>query len=186
MVNILIGCSGSVATLKIPEILENLREIENFNIKLVVTENSKHFLPELSVLGTVGETVLVDSDEWNSWKHRGDPVLHIELRNWADIGVIAPLSANSLAKIANGMADNLLTSVLRAWDLSKPVLVAPAMNTMMWDHPVTSDHLATLTHWGYTVIPPVTKTLGTLKISLYFLIIPGSHNIAKVSILTFF
>ena len=82
------------------------------------------------------------------------------MRNWADIGVIAPLSANSLAKIANGMADNLLTSVLRAWDFTKPVLVAPAMNTMMWDHPVTSVHLATLTQWGYTFIPPVTKTLG--------------------------
>ena len=79
MVNILICCTGSVATIKIPEILENLRAIENFNIKLVVTEHSKHFLPELSLLGNVGETVLADCDEWGSWKQRGDPVLHIEV-----------------------------------------------------------------------------------------------------------
>ena len=92
---------------------------------------------------------------------RGDPVLHIELRRWADLCLVAPLSANSLAKLSNGLADNLLTSTLRAWDLSRPVVVAPAMNTFMWEHPVTRQQLDVLTQWGYTVIPPVVKILGS-------------------------
>ncbi len=54
----------------------------------------------------------------------GDPVLHIELRRWADVLLVAPLSANTLAKMANGLADNLLTCVVRAWDFSKPLLVS--------------------------------------------------------------
>lgn len=64
-----------------------------------------------------------DEEEWHAWKTKGDPVLHIELRKWADAFVIAPLSANSLAKIAQGLCDNCLTSVARAWDFSKPMLV---------------------------------------------------------------
>ena len=58
-----------------------------------------------------------DLDEWNAWTKRGDPVLHIDLRNWADILIVAPLDANTLAKIACGISDNLLTCVLRAWQL---------------------------------------------------------------------
>ena len=101
-----------------------------------------------------------DADEWSAWQGRGDPVLHIELRKWADLLVIAPLSANSLAKLANGMCDNLLTCVARAWDFTKRApIVAPAMNTMMWSHPVTDPQLKIIQSWGYTVIPPISKTL---------------------------
>jgi len=64
-----------------------------------------------------------DEDDWRSWKTVGDNVLHIELRRWADAMLIAPLSANTLAKVANGMCDNLLTCVVRAWDWQKPLLV---------------------------------------------------------------
>ena len=65
------------------------------------------------------ETNIKRTRKYNLRSQRGDPVLHIELRKWADICLIAPLSANTLAKIANGLADNLLTSTLRAWDFSK-------------------------------------------------------------------
>ena len=64
-----------------------------------------------------------DEDDWRSWRAVGDEVLHIELRRWADAVVIAPLSANTLAKAANGLCDNLLTCVVRAWDWQKPLLV---------------------------------------------------------------
>ena len=160
MVNILVCCTGSVATIKLPELLEQLQKLdcqEGVKVKVVLTENSRHFLPPLSSLGT---DVLTDDDEWSTWQGRGDPVLHIELRKWADLCLVTPLSANSLAKLSHGLADNLMTSVLRAWDFSKPVAVAPAMNTMMWEHPATSQHLSVLSQWGYTVIPPVEKTLG--------------------------
>ena len=75
---------------------------------------------------------------------RGDSVLHIELRKWADILVIAPLDANTLAKLAVGLCDNCLTCVWRAWDPARAVGLAPAMNTLMWEHPFTRRHLRSL------------------------------------------
>ena len=69
---------------------------------------------------------------------RSDPVLHIDLVKIASITLIAPLSANTLGKIANGLADNLLTCVVRAWNYkTKPMIVAPAMNTQMFENPIT-------------------------------------------------
>jgi phosphopantothenoylcysteine decarboxylase len=91
----------------------------------------------------------LDEDEWpgrfaGRRYQREDPVLHIELRRWADVLLIAPLDANTLAKLANGLADNCLTSVWRAWDPRRPVVLAPAMNTLMWEHPLTTRHLQRL------------------------------------------
>lgn len=64
-----------------------------------------------------------DEEEWREWRAVGDPVMHIELRRWADALVVAPLSANTLAKAAGGLCDNLLTCIIRAWDFGKPMLV---------------------------------------------------------------
>ncbi|XP_065589706.1 phosphopantothenoylcysteine decarboxylase isoform X2 [Cyrtonyx montezumae] len=93
------------------------------------------------------------------WKGRSDPVLHIELRRWADLMLVAPLDANTLAKLANGICDNLLTCVIRAWDLHKPLLFCPAMNTAMWEHPITAQQVERLKGFGYTEIPCVVKKL---------------------------
>lgn len=101
----------------------------------------------------------------------GDPVLHIELRDWADILVIAPLSAHTLAKVATGLCDDTLTCVVRAWDLGhvssrppKPILLAPAMNTAMWQHPLTQQQLQTIQAFSGSdvvkVVAPMVKTLA--------------------------
>jgi phosphopantothenoylcysteine decarboxylase len=66
------------------------------------------------------------------------------LRKWADSLLIAPLDANTLAKVANGFCDNLVSSLIRAWDQKKPLYFAPAMNTAMWDNPLTYQHLKVL------------------------------------------
>ena len=88
-------------------------------------------------------------------------MLHIQLRNWADIFLISPLDANTLGKLAAGICDNLLTCVARAWNLlSKPIVICPAMNTQMWLHPVTQESLEKLKSWGYIVIPPISKKLA--------------------------
>ncbi len=92
------------------------------------------------------ETVILDEDEWPGQEEgrryaRGDAVVHIELRRWADVLLLAPLDANTLAKLALGQCDNCLTCVWRAWDPTRPVILAPAMNTLMWQHPATVRHL---------------------------------------------
>ena len=97
----------------------------------------------------VGSALILDEDEWpgraeGERYQRGDSVLHIELRKWADIFAVAPLDANTLAKLAVGLCDNCLTCVWRAWDTARPVVLAPAMNTLMWQHPFTRRHLRSL------------------------------------------
>jgi hypothetical protein len=87
-------------------------------------------------------------------------VLHIEMRRWADIIVVAPASANLIAKAANGISDNFVLSVIRAWDFSKPCVMCPAMNTAMWIHPSTKESLTKLQSWGWDVLGPVVKRLA--------------------------
>ncbi|CAH1983863.1 unnamed protein product [Acanthoscelides obtectus] len=160
MVNLLIGCTGSVATLKLPVLLEKISSDlseDQVNLKVCVTESARHFFDENSL--PTGTRIFKDCDEWNAWSARGDPVLHIELAKWADIFLIAPLDANTLAKMANGLCDNLLTCIARAWEMSKPLVFCPAMNTKMYQHPLTAQQIDLLKSWGYQEIPVIEKKL---------------------------
>jgi phosphopantothenoylcysteine decarboxylase len=161
----------------------------------VLTESATHFLggqsPEQPTVSSLlqlpnVDAVYRDRDEWgpHPWR-RGASILHIELRRWADMMVVAPLSANTLAKVVNGMSDNLLTSVIRAWDTDasidmkkKIILVAPAMNSAMWRNPITEKQIRVLEEdWGvradesaagatraitgwFKVLTPISKTLA--------------------------
>ena len=157
MARVLLGVTGSVAAVKTPELFAALMGAGH-DVKVAATRPALTFFdpPSLRAAETAGEapllvvraqhTLYLDEDEWPEGRlfEVGEPVLHIELRKWADALVIAPLDANTLAKLALGLCDNLLTCVYRAWDLSRPVVLAPAMNTLMWDHPATRRHLAQL------------------------------------------
>ncbi|KAJ1982826.1 putative phosphopantothenoylcysteine decarboxylase [Dimargaris cristalligena] len=128
------------------------------HVKVISTQNSLRFYSPSQLNGA---KLYTDEGEWQVWSKKGDPVVHIDLRKWADIMVVVPLDAHTLAKIANGLCDNLLTCVLRAWDFSKPCIVCPAMNTHMWDHPFTAKHLRVLTEeLGIKVISPISKLLA--------------------------
>ncbi|XP_074585576.1 phosphopantothenoylcysteine decarboxylase-like [Curcuma longa] len=154
---ILLAVSGSVAAIKF-EILCRCF-LEWAEIRAVATKSSLHFIDRRTLPSNV--PFYTDEDEWTSWKKIGDEVLHIELRKWADIMVIAPLSANTLAKIAGGLCDNLLTCVVRAWDYHKPIYVAPAMNTCMWNNPFTKHHLEVIRQLGFrflSVTDRITRT----------------------------
>lgn len=126
-------------------------------IKVITTKNAKHFI-ERSELA-VKVPIFDDNDEWQMWSKRDDPVLHIELGKWADVMLIAPLDANTLAKMATGVCDNLLLCTTRAWDFQKPLFFCPAMNTRMWDHPITEQQIATLRQWGHIEIKCIAKKL---------------------------
>jgi phosphopantothenoylcysteine decarboxylase len=152
MGKVLLGVTGSVAAIKTPELYALLRRAGH-EVRVVATSAALYFFDPLAIEPVGGErnreVVSLDEDEWPGrrtgrlWQ-RGEPVLHIELRRWAELLLIAPLDANTLAKLANGLADNCLTCVWRAWDVARPVVLAPAMNTLMWEHPLTRRHLTQL------------------------------------------
>jgi len=155
---VILGVTGSVATIKVPELV-NIINNAGHDVKLVATQPSLYFLPKDD--GWI-DKIYTDNDEWpNEVYTRDDDVMHIYFRKWADVLVIAPISANTLAKIANGICDNLLTCVARAWGGKKPLIIAPAMNTNMWEDPITLEHIELIRkRYNLTVINPVEKNLA--------------------------
>lgn len=162
MKNILLGVTGSVAAIKTIDLAEKLQQFAT--VRLIVTQWAEYFFhAELKTLSQMGVSIYRDEDEWPALQtlyQVGSPILHIELRRWADCLVVAPLDANTLAKISNGICDNLLTSVFRAWDWSKPVILSPAMNTMMWNNQPTGEQIDKLKSWGAMVLEPIVKKLA--------------------------
>ncbi len=146
MANVLLGATGSVAAVRVPSLFDALLAAGHA-VKVVATDAATYFFDPQAVGD--GAAVTLDRDEWPGRAggrryERGDAVAHIELRRWADLFLIAPLDANTLAKLAVGLCDNCLTCVWRAWDPARPVVLAPAMNTLMWQHPFTRKHLRAL------------------------------------------
>lgn len=157
MANVLVGATGSVAAIRVPA-LYNALVAHGHDVKVVATDAALYFFDANAISASgagepqaegprppLANTVFRDADEWPGERYeRGAPVLHIELRKWADVLVIAPLDANTLAKLAVGLCDNCLTCVWRAWDPTKPMVLAPAMNSLMWEHPFTRRHLRSI------------------------------------------
>lgn len=172
MANILLGVTGSVAAIKTPDVYHALKRAGH-HVKVVATRAATYFFnpallapPNPEAPTRDPDVVHLDEDEWpgrslGQHYQREDKVLHIELRRWADLFLIAPLDANTLAKLAGGLCDNCLTCVYRAWDLDRPVVLAPAMNTMMWEHPATARHLRQIAE-DAGVAPPADLTLDAL------------------------
>ncbi|KAA0057780.1 putative phosphopantothenoylcysteine decarboxylase [Cucumis melo var. makuwa] len=152
---ILLAACGSVAALKFRTICQCFSEWAD--VRAVATRAALFFIDRQSLPKNV--FLYNDDDDWSSWRKIGDECLHIHLCNWADIMVIAPLSANTLGKIAGGLCDNLLTCIVRAWDYNKPIFVAPAMNALMWKNSFTERHLVSVDDLGITLIRPVANAV---------------------------
>lgn len=158
--NLLLGVTGSVAAIKTPQLVEALRLVGH-EVKIVATRASTYFFDPQSLEKSDSQSskvVYLDEDEWPGREQglryqREDLVLHIELRRWAEALVIAPLDANTLAKLAGGLADNCLSCVYRAWTPTRRVVLAPAMNTLMWEHPATRRHLGQIAE-DFGLSPP--------------------------------
>ncbi|WZO96396.1 flavoprotein [Isosphaeraceae bacterium EP7] len=157
MARLLLGVTGSVAATRTPALYGALRQLGH-RVRVVATEPAFHFFDPAELgEGDEGGPVFRDSDEWPASPYaRGDAVPHIDFRDWAEVLVVAPLDANTLGKFAQGLADNFLTCVFRAWNFERPVLLAPAMNTLMWRNPVTLRHLRMLLedHGDGSPLPP--------------------------------
>ncbi|UJW84235.1 bifunctional phosphopantothenoylcysteine decarboxylase/phosphopantothenate--cysteine ligase CoaBC [Devosia sp. SL43] len=150
--NILIAVTGSISAYKIADVVSELSK-RGHRVQCIVTESATQFVTPLVLETLSGRPVKsalfgpgVSGTE------------HIDLARWADIFVVAPASANILAKLALGLADDLLTTVALA--TTAPLLIAPAMNTVMWDHKATQQNLGTLVGRGASVIHPAAGTLA--------------------------
>lgn len=144
---IIIGITGSIAAYKIP-ILIRLLIKEGAYVQIVVTPSAKDFVTPLTLSTLSGHPVLCEGfdsvdGKWHS---------HIELGSWADIFLIAPVSANTLAKMASGLADNLLMTTYLA--AKCPVFFAPAMDLDMYRHPATQKNVKTICSFGHHLIEP--------------------------------
>src|SRR6187397_1329871 len=161
MPRLLLGVSGGIAAYKALELVR-LATKAGHAVRVIQTPTSEQFVGRTSFAALTGSPVL--TDEFERDPARGafpdqpapehDPLSHLELVRNADAFLIAPASANTIAKLAHGLADNLLTSAALA--ASVPLLVAPAMNDHMWEHPATQANLATLRERGVIVVEPGT------------------------------
>ena len=159
--NVLLCCCGSSAADKIPDLVERLVDAGH-NVKLVPTNSSETFFRDIGmerILSKIKPSdIYRDDDEWNfRYTEFGMPVraAHLALCDWADCVVVAPISCNSMGKIANGVADNLLSSVFVAWQYQrKPVILCPACNTNMWNNITTQNNVTSLRRLGATIEGP--------------------------------
>lgn len=152
---ILLGITGSIAAYKCVHLVRLLTK-QGASVKVVLTPAAKDFVSPLALSTLSKNEVLIDLFEENTWAN------HVQLGRWADVMLIAPLSCNTLVKMAHGHCDNLLLSVYLS--ATCPVVVAPAMDEDMWHHPTTQRNIATLHQDGVTIIPP---TRGELASGLF-------------------
>jgi len=147
MKNILLGITGGIAAYKSASFARLL--IKNgYDVRVIMTASAQAFITPLTLQALTGNPVHIDLLDETAELGMG----HIELAKWADLLIIAPATANTIAKLAMGIADDLLTTVCLA--TTAPILLAPAMNQQMWQHPSVKLNLQTLTDYDYEIIHP--------------------------------
>ena len=145
--NIIVGVTGGIAAYKSAYLVRLLKQ-QGFEVRVVMTQSAKQFITSTTLQALAGYPVR--DDLWDPAAENA--MSHIELARWADKIVLAPASANSIAKISHGLADDLLTTLCLA--TPAPIFIAPAMNKIMWDQPVTKDNIVMLEKRGIHIIPP--------------------------------
>src|SRR2546429_5994598 len=142
-----LGVTGGIAAYKAVEVLRGLQRF-GCEVRVAMTRHACEFVQPLTFRALSGSYVIVDDYA----PENPDPIAHITFSQTVDLFIIAPATANTLAKLANGVADDFLTSTYLA--CTAPVLVAPAMNTVMWQHPATRRNLQKLRDDGVHLIDP--------------------------------
>ena len=150
---VVLGISGGIAAYKSPEVVRALRR-KGHVVRCVLTANAGRMVARDALIAVSGQRV--DDTMWTD----DGRMPHIELARWAEVLVIAPLTADCAARLALGLADDLLTTLFLAIEPHKPVWLAPAMNTVMWNKTVVQGHLATLQAGGAKLVAPVSGLLA--------------------------
>ncbi|MGM0125148.1 phosphopantothenoylcysteine decarboxylase [Enterococcus sp. AZ194] len=149
MKTILLGVSGSISAYKSADIANQLVKL-GYNVEVIMTQSSTEFITPLTLQSLSKNFVHTDVMQENF----PDKINHIELAKKADLFLVAPATANIIGKLANGIADDMLSTVAMALKIEVPKLIAPAMNTYMYQNPVNQRNLRWLKDLGYTEIEP--------------------------------
>ena len=144
--NILIGITGGIAAYKICDLIRRFKK-NGANVKVTATPNALNFVTKLTLQNLSQNEIYVEEFDIKEWKPE-----HISLADEADIMLIAPATANTISKISNGIADNLLTSIACAF--SKKMIIAPAMNCNMWNNPAIKENIRVLKSRGVEILEP--------------------------------
>lgn len=163
MGNILVGITGGIACYKIPTLCRRLMD-KGHDVKVIMTESATKFVTPLTFESVTHNTVYIDD-----FKENEEPanIYHIDLVKWADAFVIAPATANTIAKIATGIADNLLTSAVLAKPVEKPLIVVPSMNSIMYESLQNKQNLFKLSNeYGYIIVDPVVGNLACQDVGM--------------------
>ncbi|MEG1788297.1 MAG: flavoprotein [Kiritimatiellia bacterium] len=151
--NVLLGVTGAIACYKVCSLVRLMVQA-GWQVRVVLTERAEDFVGEITwrtlSQHVVERSAFAPSDDWHP--------RHIALAEWCDVLMVAPASANTLAKLAQGFADNLLTQTALA--CTKPLVLVPAMNTHMWEHPATQASVACLLQRGAQMVDPETGDLA--------------------------
>ncbi len=148
-----LGVTGGVAAYKAVYLLRRLQD-NGADVRVVMTESAKKFVGELTFSALSGHAVFSEL-----WAANGERSAHVQLANWADAVVVAPCSANTLAKLATGLCDNALVATV--FSAHCPVVLAPAMDLEMYRHPSTHRNMEILRGYGYTLVEPETGYLAS-------------------------
>lgn len=147
MKNIVIGITGGIAAYKACDIVGYYKK-KGYNIDVIMTKNACEFITPLTLETLSGNKVVTDMFDTPDYRE----VKHISLASKADLFIIAPATANILGKVANGIADDMLSTTIMA--TKAPVVFAPAMNNGMYDNPIVQNNISKLKNYGYKFIEP--------------------------------
>ena len=154
---ILVGVSGSIAAVKVPSLVTDLRD-RGADVQVAMTAGAQRFLTPLAMQSLSGRPV--QSDTWES--NPGHGMAHLWLADWAEALVYVAASANLIARLSAGFADDVLTETALA--SPAPLLIAPAMESNMWEHPATQANVETLMERGVKFVGPVSGRLASGKV----------------------
>jgi phosphopantothenoylcysteine synthetase/decarboxylase len=154
--NVLVGVTGGIAAYKAPGVIRRLREADH-EVKIVATEAAFRFIPEETLAVAAGGDVHTDK----TWWERSGKVEHVSLARWADLVLVAPATADAMARAAIGLGDDLLCATILAG--AKRVLWAPAMNPEMWESPATRRNVETLRSWGHRFVGPAEGPMASAQ-----------------------
>jgi phosphopantothenoylcysteine synthetase/decarboxylase len=153
---VLVGVTGGIAAYKAPGVIRRLREAGH-EVKTIATDAAFHFIPEETLSIATGKHVRTEK----TWWEESGRVEHVSLARWADLVLVAPATADAMARVAVGLGDDLLSATILAG--AKKVLWAPAMNPEMWNSPATKRNVKTLESWDHHFVGPAEGAMASAE-----------------------